>query len=277
MAELEYSIEARNILNAFYGVERIVYVEGEDDIAFWEFLFEKLANMSVKAEEAGGKDKLAARIEEIKNEGANFFVATDSDFDWLINADPHPQIVSTFGYSMENSIVSDETLQRLISRVAKVSKHQVNKQKCQEWLDSLESAVHSLVLADAFNRRQDDGLMVITDNCDRFLASKNSSKLSPQKISTHLEKLNINVEDEFRDEFVAEINTRGLKWVDVLRGHFLISAAFRFVKEYVAELKTAISISREMLFGGLMLAFEASFGENHNHYNYYRSMLLPRN
>lgn len=272
MADLEYSIEARNILNVFYGVERVVYVEGEDDIAFWEFLFDKLANINVKAEEAGGKEKLKSRIDEIKNGAGSFFVATDSDFDWLKNEEPHPQIYSTFGYSIENSMISDESLQRLISRVAKVSRHQVNKEKCRAWLSSIDAEVQSLVLADAANRAQGRGLIVVSDNCDRFLVSRNSSQLSGQKIVTYLRNLDINVSEEFRSDFFARMESRGLCWKDVLRGHFLISAALRFVKEYVTELRSAVSISREMLFGGLMLAFEASFDRDHSHYNHYESI-----
>jgi hypothetical protein len=272
MADLEYSIEARNILNVFYGVERVIFVEGEDDIPFWEFLFDKLGNVNVKAEDAGGKGKLKSRIDEIRNGNGSFFVAIDSDFDWLTNESSHPQIFSTFGYSIENTMISDESLQRLICRVAKVSRHQVDKEKCQDWLSSIEAEVHSLVLADVANRVQDSGINVVPDNCDRFLVSKKSSKLSAQKISTHLRDLDIDVPEQFQSDFIAKLESRGLRWTDVLRGHFLISAAFRFIKEYVAELKSAISISREMLFGSLMLAFEASFDQNHSHYNYYESI-----
>lgn len=272
MADLEHSIEARNILNVFYGVERVVYVEGEDDISFWEFLFDKIAGINVKAEEVGGKGKLKSRIDEIKDGEGSFLVATDSDFDWLNNGDLHPQIYSTFGYSIENSMISEESLQRFICRVAKVSKHQVSKERCREWLSSVEDEVQSLVITDAANRHQDAGLTVVPDNCDRFLVSKKSSQLSTQKITTHVEKLNINIPLEFQEEYLARMNSRGLRWIDVLRGHFLISATFRFIKKYVAELRSAVSISREMLFGGLMLAFEASFDRNHSHYNYYQAI-----
>lgn len=271
MAELEYSTDARNILNLFYGVENVVYVEGDDDIVFWEHLFEKMAGIRVKAEEAGGKDKLQARIKEIREDSAKFFVAMDTDFDWLMDIEPHPQILSTFGYSMENTIISDSSLQSLISRVAKISKHQVDRERCQAWLSNLETEVASLVLADAVNRQQDLGHTLVLNNCDRFLVSRKSCNISSQKITSHLEKIGINVSDDFREVFEERMGLRGLSLVDTLRGHFLISATFRFVKEYVAELKAAISISREMLFGSLMLAFEASFDENHRHYEYYRS------
>lgn len=276
MADLEYSIEARNILNVFHGVENIVYVEGENDIPFWEFLFEKFTNIKVKAEEVGGKDKLKSRINEIKNGSGSFFVATDSDFDWLNNEDTHPQIFETFGYSIENSIISDESLQQLISCVAGISIHKVDKKKCREWLSSLEEDVYPLILADAVNRNYDLGFTVIPNNCDCFLVSKKSSKLSAQKLSAHLEKININIAEEFRDKFVAKMQSRGIEWADVLRGHFIISAAFKFIKEYIEELKRVVSISREMLFGSLMLAFKASFNGNHRHYNYYQSIFTHK-
>lgn len=38
MGELSYSNEANNLLNRFYGVEKILYVEGDDDIPFWEII-----------------------------------------------------------------------------------------------------------------------------------------------------------------------------------------------------------------------------------------------
>ncbi|EGA69570.1 hypothetical protein VISI1226_13648 [Vibrio sinaloensis DSM 21326] len=36
-----YSAEAENIINEFHSVDVMVYVEGVDDIPFWDFIFEK--------------------------------------------------------------------------------------------------------------------------------------------------------------------------------------------------------------------------------------------
>lgn len=55
MADLEYSIEARNILNVFYGVERVVYVEGEDDIAFGNFYLINSQILTSKQKKQVGK------------------------------------------------------------------------------------------------------------------------------------------------------------------------------------------------------------------------------
>ncbi len=269
MAELEYSVEARNVINRFYGVEKLVYVEGDDDVGFWECLFQKLTKLTVKAEETGGKERLQSRIQEIRRGEADYLVAIDRDFDWLRDEEPHPQILSTRGYSMENSVISDRALQHLISHVAKVPMRQVDIAKCGQWLAGIGASLNVLIIADAFNRNSGDGIAVVPDNCDRFLESNKSSKLAQQKITSYISKLGVNVSDEFKTEFINKMNDRGLMWEDVLRGHFLISAVLRFVKEYVGDLKGAISISREMLFSTLVMSFEAIFDNTHRHYDYY--------
>ncbi len=273
MTELVYSLEARNILNRFHSVDKIVYVEGEDDIRFWELLFEKLTEIKVRVEESGGKNNLRSRMEEIKNGTANFFVAIDSDFDVIMELDQHPQVLRTFGYSMENTIVSDAVLQRLICSVAKTSKHLVPIADCAHWLEELDSTIQPLVLADAANRIKCLGKAVIGDNCDRFLKSEKSSNLCSEKITSHLASLSIDIEKDIEDRIVEAMNKQGIQWLDLIRGHFLLTSAFRFVKECISKLGYSISISREMFFGGLMLAFDASFNQHHRHYEHYYTSL----
>ncbi|HCX7732599.1 TPA: hypothetical protein OZ640_004640, partial [Escherichia coli] len=36
-----WSNEAENVISLFYDADIMVYVEGEDDIAFWEIIFKK--------------------------------------------------------------------------------------------------------------------------------------------------------------------------------------------------------------------------------------------
>jgi uncharacterized protein DUF4435 len=185
----------------------------------------------------------------------------------------HPKILRTFGYSMENTIISDVVLQRLISRVAKLSKNQVSINDCTSWIKEIEAALQPLVLADLINRINESGHQVLTDNCDRFLTSNKASDFCPSKIQSHLDALNIVIEPEAKEKIVTIMEQHGLLWCDILRGHFFISAAFRFVKKYITKIKSAVSISREMFFGSLLLAFEASFNDHHRHYDHYRLML----
>lgn len=273
MAELNYSIDARNVLNRFHGVEKIVYVEGDDDIVFWEVIFEKLSSIKVKIEGSGGKEALKRNIQDIIDGKAEFYVAIDSDFDIFSNHESHKNIFRTFGYSMENTIISDITLQKLISTVARLPKSPELIEACSNWIEKTELSLKPAVQADIVNRLKSLGHHVIPDNCDRFLTSRKSSNFCAKKINHHVNGLNIKIENTEYSSILKTLETNNLLWRDVIRGHFLISAAFRFVKSLIEKYKSSISISRDMFFSSLLLAFEASFQKNHRQYEYYRSLL----
>ena len=62
MSDIQYSTDALNVLSDFYGVDTLVYVEGDDDVIFWQAIFEKFASRSVRFESVGGDAALAKRI-----------------------------------------------------------------------------------------------------------------------------------------------------------------------------------------------------------------------
>ncbi len=65
MAKLEYSVGAKNVLTRFYRVDKMLYVEGDDDVPFWEFMFEKFADFNVEVQEVGGKEELRKYVKLI--------------------------------------------------------------------------------------------------------------------------------------------------------------------------------------------------------------------
>jgi hypothetical protein len=98
MVDFSYSTEAKNVLNKFYRVEKILYVEGDDDIPFWECVFDKLSPFSVKVKEAGGKSEAKKYAAEIVTGAADYLVAMDADYDKLFFQDDHPNVIYTYGY-----------------------------------------------------------------------------------------------------------------------------------------------------------------------------------
>ena len=65
MADLTYSADAHNVLSKFYNADKMVYVEGDDDVLFWEFIFNKFSNFKVKVQGVGGKPELEKYIKRI--------------------------------------------------------------------------------------------------------------------------------------------------------------------------------------------------------------------
>jgi len=273
MSDLTYSGEARNVLNLFHRVEKILYVEGDDDILFWELIFKKLSHISVRVEEVGGKEKIKKYIDEVISEQATYLIAMDSDFDKLTSRQYHTNIILTFGYSIENTIITDSVLDKLLRTVCKVQDCDMPENLSKEWLCELEKKVTPLILYAIINNEEKLGHAVIPDNSERFMKSSKSCQLCEQKINSYLDNLAIEISEEQQAKIYTALGLQRLGVLDVLLGHFLMSAALRLIKVKTEELKTSISISKEMLFSSLLLAFESLFDPTHPHYNYYKKSL----
>ncbi|MDM9086694.1 DUF4435 domain-containing protein [Klebsiella pneumoniae] len=59
-----WSNEAENVISLFYDADIMVYVEGEDDIAFWEIIFKKNGRFNVEVQDVGGCEALQPYIEK---------------------------------------------------------------------------------------------------------------------------------------------------------------------------------------------------------------------
>ncbi len=270
MSNLTYSGEAKNVLNLFHRVEKMLYVEGDDDILFWEIVFEKLSRFSVRIEEVGGKEEIKKHIDEVISGQANYLIAMDSDFDKLMPQQRHANIVSTFGYSIENTIITNSVLNKVLRTVCKVQNRNMPENLSQEWLYELEKKVSPLILHAIVNNEEKLGHAVIPDNSDRFMTSKNSCELCEQKVKSYLDSLPIEISKEQQAKAYTNLGLQRLNILDMILGHFLMSAAFRLIKVKTKELRTSVSISKEMFFSSLLLAFESVFDPTHPHYDYYR-------
>uniref|UniRef100_UPI000A82428C DUF4435 domain-containing protein n=1 Tax=Vibrio campbellii TaxID=680 RepID=UPI000A82428C len=80
MTEFSYSVDAEDVMSSFYGVDAILYVEGEDDIPFWDAIFSNLSDLSLEIKEVGGCDELEPYITKICNGELTDLVAMDRDF-----------------------------------------------------------------------------------------------------------------------------------------------------------------------------------------------------
>src|SRR5688572_12199253 len=99
MDDLEYSIDAKNVLNDFHEVDLMFYVEGDDDVPFWEFMVGKFSRLSFKVESVGGKSNLKRYVDDIFDEKINGVAGLDLDFSIFDKIKIHPRIVRTYGYS----------------------------------------------------------------------------------------------------------------------------------------------------------------------------------
>ncbi|MGB3312594.1 MAG: DUF4435 domain-containing protein [Nodosilinea sp.] len=273
MVDFSYSTEAKNVLNQFYGVEKILYVEGDDDVPFWECIFDKLSPFSVKVQDVGGKPEAKKYAAEIISGSADYLVAMDADYDKLFSQENHPNIIYTYGHSIENSMVTEATLTKLLQHTSKLPRRLIPEFLPEKWLSEISEVVKPLVLYDIASREDEIGCSVMPDNCDMFFKTRKSCDLCRDKIFCYIDDLLIEFDSERLLKISLILSEIGLSILDMINGHFLKSATLRFLKSTVESLKSSISISNDMLFASLMIAFESLFDDTHPHYIYYKNKI----
>ncbi|WP_017299560.1 DUF4435 domain-containing protein [Nodosilinea nodulosa] len=273
MPKLEYSTEASNVINRFYKVDSMVYVEGDDDVAFWEWMFEKLSTISIEIQPVGGKPEVKKYADKIANGELNAIVAMDTDFSILGRLPEHSNILLTYGYSIENTIISSSSVRIALKNIARLSSKSIPIEVCNQWIEGLHTSTDTLVLYDMVNYLDASGVCVVGDNCSRFLKSKTSVEICDNKILDFIRKLGLILDEERKSVLEEQLRNLGRTLRDFIRGHFLFSAAHCFISNYIKTHKSPVSLSREALYSNLLLSFQQIFDNKHPHYNYYESII----
>ena len=271
MASLQYSDEAQNAINRFYGADTMVYVEGEDDVPFWEFIFENLAEYSVKVQSVGGKRELEKYIEKVVRGEFECITAMDSDFSDFDEFERHSNVLVTCGYSIENTLVTSKTIRDVIRVLGRLPQKQVSIEDCEEWLNNFSSDTEILVYHDLQNYILANGLNLSVSNCTRFLKSRNTPAICGEKIDRHLSDLGVVKDEDCFSMIKNKIQKHPSKRIGFVRGHFLFSAVLVYVSWFIKSIKGKSTVSSDALFGALMLSFEKHFDHNHEHYDHYKS------
>lgn len=269
MGNLDYSDDAINVLRKFYRVDSIVYVEGQDDIPVWEYLFKKFSSVSVEIKDVGGCPELEKYIDKITCGEIFAIVARDADYSYVEEFPSHPNVIRTYGHSIENTLLCESSIRKLLRSMGILTPQDIEAAEIQKWIDEIYVTTHKLIIHDIANHLLSAGKVVAGDNCSRFATSRNSPRLCSNKIEKHLADLNLLLDDALEQNILDSLKSNDRKVADVLRGHFLFSAALKFLVKIISKARKKISLSNDALFGALVLAFEAVFDNSHPHYLHY--------
>ncbi|WP_350634493.1 DUF4435 domain-containing protein [Pseudoalteromonas sp. GW168-MNA-CIBAN-0100] len=269
MDDFYHSEDANNIVHLFYNADVMVYVEGEDDVPFWEVVFNSLAEYKVEVQEVGGSKELAKYIEELELGKLQGIIACDSDFEILKGSLPNPNIIRTYGYAIENSLICPSTILKVIRSVGKISAKNIPSQELGVWLSYFTRIMKNLVIYDVHNELNGLGISVVGDNCSKFFKSQKSHDVCETKVNEFIANIGFSVSQNEIDTIINLIGEIPRDFSDFIRGHFLFSAVSKFISASIKQINSKVSISNDALFGSLLLAFENNFDEEHKHYNYY--------
>jgi Protein of unknown function (DUF4435) len=114
----------------FYGVEFVVYCEGETiegeasslDEVFWTRVFQSMGR-NARCKSIGSKSHLLQLAQKVaSDEVPNIVVTMDRDYDHLLNQIiDHPRVLYTYGYSWESDVVSNFDFDVAISIFATIA------------------------------------------------------------------------------------------------------------------------------------------------------------
>ncbi|WP_025733162.1 DUF4435 domain-containing protein [Carnimonas nigrificans] len=273
MSEIDYSIDASNVLNKFYRKDKIVYVEGDDDVIFWEIIFSKIAELSIKCIPLGGKEEIAKKINKSIGEDVEYLIAKDSDYDYIQGGREFPFLLRTYGYSIENSMITREAIFKILKYMSKSLSKSVLIEKCDEWMKELDECLEIITIYDILCRQTCKSVSITPSACNIFLESKQSYRICSDKIEKYIESKCIKFTSEEIDNCKYNIKDQGLFFYDIVRGHFLFSMALRFITIMSKRSNKSGNMSNDSFFANLSPVFENNFHDGHKHFYFYQKQI----
>lgn len=230
-----HSTEALNVISKFYMSDLMVYVEGDDDVLFWNYYFRKYGeNLKFKVEKTGSCNDLKPYTQKILEEDARIIVALDRDYNWFLpNIKTHTRILYTYGYSIENTLFCSSSINIMISNLYK---YLINFElDIKLWQAEFGDSFFELLKYDIANYVYEKGMSVLGDTCCRFLDENQNWRVDTQKVNNYIDEIkdNFSIDEIANIEKLLNISTFS-KWF-IIKGHFLEHGVINFVSGYVSE------------------------------------------
>lgn len=271
MDELNYSSNALNVLDKFLEVEKVIFVEGVDDETFWDKVIGQFYNHSYEVKSLNGKSNVIEKLNDLReNPNLEFYVAMDYDYSYFNDEiEPHSQLMFTYGYSIENSLIQKNVIKELMKNCG-----QRNFKEIEDEYNSFENSIIMLInlclIKDIYC--YDNGIeSLIGKNISKFCGNRNPEgyKLEEKDITKFSEKITLN--EMVENNYQNKLDTSKFKPIDILNGHFLFSMLLKFVIRNSKAFREKLSLSNDGLLLILFSVFDKGFKPNHPHYEYYKN------
>ena len=157
MSDFEYSVDALNTKPLFYGARFTIYVEGDDDVLFWNTIFSTIENCKFHIEPLGGSNELDEYINKIQSNELEAIAARDADYLAYTNKKVmHDRVVYTYGYSIENSLYTADSIHALTKLWCKDLG--LKEDACLNWLNTFSNKIRTLLAIDILNAATGTGV-----------------------------------------------------------------------------------------------------------------------
>lgn len=227
-ADLSYSLEALRVKAMFYGKKAMVYVEGEDDLSFWDPYFDRTI---FEIEQVGGCHNLDGYIQKLEDGEASYIVACDADYRSFCGSEyKSPLIVTTYGHSIENKMYCPYNLSELARKLSKSTNDY--SQLILKWYEDFTNTVHPLLVREITNLTylpKAEKPVVFGDTCARYCKLSPCYELDNDRIQKFCEMNKAYFPDDELKKTEEAIASDGRSERDLIKGHFLTEGVRRFM------------------------------------------------
>lgn len=232
---LAYSDSALGVKSAFYNKKAMVYVEGTDDIIFWEQFFDKHV---YKVEDVGGCGNFKEYIQRLNNGEKSFVVAGDLDYSpYMPSSCSSKLFVTTYSHSIENVMYCPHNINHAVQRLARDSRID-SLGEIESFYERFINGVEKLLILDTANNIYSKGIRIFGESCHRFLDQSN------------LPEINQRLVDDFYNAKVVHFDEQEIRNVErliqseqrpkrlLVKGHFLTEAIRLWINKRVPSVST---------------------------------------
>lgn len=258
MTGLAYSTSALNTLPAFHGVRWVVFVEGQDDVVFWSAVFRCAGAEPAEFKPTPFVERYA---QAVVDDDAVVVVARDRDHRGACGElTVHPRLLWTEGHSIENHLCRADLVAAALASLARTGVDDVHE--VEEWLAHVDEALADALVREVANCISDAGHRVLGTSCQPFMTSKRSASFCPDRLARCVEQADDALSADALDAAREKLDDDERRVYYAVRGHFLVSAVFRFLKHRAERTRgAAVKLSIEHVFTLLLALFEARWAE----------------
>lgn len=257
--QLIHSNSAINVTHQFYNKKFMLYVEGDDDIVFWDEHFRKyMPSELYEIEQVHGKEKLNRYITGIKdNTLNNVVVACDSDFTFFLDMNPldNPFIVKTYGHSIENTMFCPCSIAAYIRRLSKTTANYLPE--VMEWLNKFCTSALQLLPYEIENEINPTHCEVLPKVFNKgfcyYQNSREKINLDETKVYNYIQTIAQDFNSDKILELRQQINECQREIRHLIQGHFIADATMNYIRMRVKQIKgQSISLSNDAIYESIV-------------------------
>lgn len=251
----EYSIEAEVAKAMYIEKDYTCFVEGKDDINFWQSILKKIGIKNlylrelkgIDSEKVKAEEKIEKQLSKLKGEN-DYLIFLDKDFRKILGCylSKDYNVVYTYGYSIENTICCKKVAKEILKSKLRVENH--NFDLVNEINDYIEKKYYEIF-------EFEEGILVDILNRKKILDLEDLEDYKPINVYLDSEHLildkNLKIKKdketewkEFREKNFTIIEVEEIKkiidnHVNFLRGHFLQHYFNKIIEKKLKEKKSS--------------------------------------